>query len=270
MEQYKGKYIPFPPKKSWKWMKADSLCQAPNSIIHGKNDPFGMCKFWQLGGANFCRDCIYARVNRVQRKAYYEKCFPPQKKAAKSKEKKLPELTATAFHCPDCPKEAERLIVMPDGEVVAFDKDVQCLATLELKCKFPGQIKREKRLEDPLPHLVKPGALTWNSKYKYSKSTYSYYEGMKDGAAILLGNGAALRLISADVEDIGIEKYTAEELIGKAILTYTPTGVRYDVITGINEAGAIITGTNPDGMTYDTLIRCCRFLDGSMLFKVVH
>lgn len=273
MEQYKGRYIPFPPKKSWKWMKGDLFCQAPKSLIHEKKDPFGVCKFCLIG-ANSCRDCIYACVNKEQRKAYYEECFPQEKKQIKTEEE-LPELTATAFHCPDCPQEAELLFVMPDGAVFAFDENVQYLATLELKCKFPGKVERQHKVvaEDPVSNLVKPSELNWdNSYYKYSPSADSYYgllPGDPDKVAVL-GCGTIVRLMPKDAEDVGITEYTPIELIGRSIMVYTSTGIRYDVITGITEAGVIITGTNPGGITQKSFFGHCRFLDGSLPFKVVH
>ena len=159
---------------------------------------------------------------------------------------------------------------MPGGEVFAFDENVQYLATLELKCKFPGQVKRERVKEKLSPELVKPSDLEWTSKYKYSPSADSYYEHIVGDTAQLLGYGGILRLLPEDVEDVGIEEYSASELIGQAIITYTNVGVKYDVITGITEAGVIVIGTEPGGITQDTFIRYCRFLDGSLPFKPVH
>ena len=266
MKKYKGKFIPFPPKKSWKWMNRGGLCAVPEKLI--KSKPIQNCRFAPRG-ADSCMKCIYSSYNSEQRKAYYKKCFPQEKKPVKTEEE-LPELTATAFHCPDCPKEAEILSVMPDGGVFAFDENVQYLATLELKCKFPGQVKREHKKKEPLSELVKPSELEWIGKYKYSPSADSYYEHIMGDTVQLLGYGGVLRLIPGDVEDVGIEEYSASELIGQAIMTYTNIGVKYAVITGITEAGIIVTGTEPGGITQDFLIRCCRFLDGSLLFKVVH
>lgn len=263
MKTYKGKYIPFPPRKSWKWMTREDFCKAPASLMHEKG---GRCRY-ALQGYNPCSDCIYASVNKEQRKAYYEKCFPQEKKQIKIEEE-FPELTATAFHCPDCPKEAEILSVMPGGEVFAFDENVQYLATLELKCKFPGQVRREHT--DFLPRMAKPSALKWNGKYKKIPSTDVYFERLTEDTVAILGRGSVVTMLPERSVDVLIEKLEPHELIGKVVKTDTDNGVRYDTIVGVTETGVIITGTYPDGMTQDTFIRRFRFLDDSMPFKPVH
>lgn len=55
--------------------------------------------------------------------------------------KELPELTQTAFHSPDCPKEAAKLKVFPANHVVALDKDDKVLSVMELQCK-EGEVSR--------------------------------------------------------------------------------------------------------------------------------
>ena len=55
--------------------------------------------------------------------------------------KELPKLTQTAFHCPDCPKEATKLKVFPSNHVVALDEDDKVLSVMELQCK-EGEVKK--------------------------------------------------------------------------------------------------------------------------------
>ena len=57
--------------------------------------------------------------------------------------KELPKLTQTAFHCPDCPKEATKLKVFPANHVVALDKDDKVLSVMELQCK-EGEVNKAK------------------------------------------------------------------------------------------------------------------------------
>lgn len=58
-------------------------------------------------------------------------------------QKELPELTQTAFHCPDCPKEATKLKVFPANHVVALDKDDKVLSVMELQCQ-EGEVNKPK------------------------------------------------------------------------------------------------------------------------------
>lgn len=55
--------------------------------------------------------------------------------------KELPKLTQTAFHSPDCPKEATTLKVFPANHVVALDKDNKVLQVMELQCE-EGEVRK--------------------------------------------------------------------------------------------------------------------------------
>lgn len=99
--------------------------------------------------------------------------------------KELPDLTQTAFHCPDCPKEATTLKVFPANHVVALDKDDKVLKIMDLQCK-EGEVKR--------------------FEWVYSRSAYRVY--CKDDYR---------QDIPVDAVPIQIAFYSPELLVGKAV-----------------------------------------------------
>lgn len=99
--------------------------------------------------------------------------------------KELPKLTQTAFHCPDCPKEAATLKVFPANRVVALDKDDKVLSVMELRCQ-EGEVKKSE----------------WLFSKAYNR-IYRIDDYRQD--------------IPEDAEPVHVQYFTPEELIGLAV-----------------------------------------------------
>ena len=141
--------------------------------------------------------------------------------------KDLPKLTQTAFHCPDCPKEAAKLKVFPANHVVALDKDDKVLQVMDLQCK-EGEIERPE------------------SDWYYSSEADQFYYKVPRSA------------VSRAAVPVKVEYMSQAELKGEAV-TDKLTG-KSVIITGVRDNLVYVVGEKgKDVMSMVTLIINYRF-----------
>lgn len=147
----------------------------------------------------------------------------------------LPKLTQTAFHCPDCPKEAATLKVFPANHVVALDKDNKVLSVMELQCE-EGELERSKE--------------EWHYGWYYSPTGGLDYS--RTGWVIPPLNACPVR----------VQYYKPEKLIGKAVTDAWGDWLIYDVIYEASGRGTVyLKGLKEETIPVDIedFIMSCRF-----------
>jgi hypothetical protein len=111
MREYKGLFIPVPPKKAWKWMLTDSSCGISTVPCRGI----------------ICKECIYSWENSRQRQQFYKETFNKEQKETKMKKEtkkgtvmELPNKEKVKFKF----KQGDIVtVVNPNGTVSTYEID---------------------------------------------------------------------------------------------------------------------------------------------------
>ena len=138
-------------------------------------------------------------------------------------------LTQTAFHCPDCPKEATTLKVFPANHVVALDKDNKVLSVMELQCK-EGEITRTSQC------YYSPNRCTY---YFKAKGDYYICHSLVDS---LNQKEFFTRSLPEDVKEVRRVFPEKKELFGKSVFDIT-NPQRHFVICEVTDDGLTLVGT---------------------------
>lgn len=145
--------------------------------------------------------------------------------------KELPKLTQTAFHSPDCPKEAATLKVFPANHVVALDKDNKVLQVMELQCK-EGEIKK-------LPRFYWTYSPTQNKLYRTDDYRVD---------------------VPKDAYPVEVHYLVPERLVGKAVRN-CKTGENYLISAASGETVELLGVTRRDLLSMVSLCMFYRFVD---------